>query len=120
MKSTASGSSEKTPAGVWNPEVVDLVTFNHRRDEFVLHMIDDRDWSVPSEQLSEIREKVTSYLEYVLGGRLDRDFPDSQGRSVRFELDCCYPPSDDLAYFIEATAGKLEELGIRFSVSVID
>ncbi len=109
-----------TQEGVWNPNVVDLLTFNKKSNEFVFHIIEPREWTDLPTQLAQLRQKVRSYLTYVLDGDLVNDYPESIGRGISFRLDCTHPPRDQANRFVDKTAHTLDELGIRFVVKMID
>ena len=60
---------EQQPRGVFNPHVVDLISFDDASGEVVLSMLEERPWSGGDAQLREVEAKFNAYLEYVLGGR---------------------------------------------------
>ena len=99
---------------------MDLLTFNKKDNEFVFHIIEPRAWTDLSTQLAQLRQKVQSYLTYVIDGELVHDYPESIGRGISFRLDCNQPLRDQANRFVDKTAHTLDELGIRFVVKVID
>lgn len=120
MQTHSAPGSPRQQEGVWNPHVVDLLTFNQKHNEFVFHIIEPREWTDLSTQLSQLQAKIRSYLSYVLDGALADDYPDSVGSGVAFRLDCAHRPSKKANHFVNQTAHKLDKLGIRFVVKVLD
>ena len=47
---------EREPRGVFNPRVVDLVSFDAERDEVVLLMLEERAWGSDPEQLRQLEK----------------------------------------------------------------
>ena len=57
---------------VANFGVVDLVTHNPERNEYILIMVETRPWSRSLNQLGELQEKINTYFEFVDGGQMAR------------------------------------------------
>ena len=80
---------EREARGVFNPKVVDLISWDAEREEVVLLMLEDRPWDADPQQLHQLEEKFNAYLGYVQGGYLVREYPHYEGRDVCFALDIC-------------------------------
>ncbi len=80
--------------GVRNPRVVDLVSLDAQSDEVVLLMLEERAWGSEPEQLRELEAKFNSYLTYVLDGHMVKQYPQYEGKPVRFTLDCATRPGE--------------------------
>jgi hypothetical protein len=102
--------------GVENPNVVDLISPDPETDEVVLTVLEERAWGVSSTQLHELQDKLNNYLGYVLDGFLAREYPEYEGKPVRFELDCREPPRDTETGFLTAFRNYAEAEKIRFVV----
>ncbi len=104
--------------GVHNPKVIDLITEDPSADEVVLVMREERPWGSDPHQLRQLEAKFNSYLEYVLGQHLAKQYPQYVGRRVRFQLDCAEnPPAADQAFFTAMSNFAAGE-GIRWVVNV--
>jgi len=119
MQTHVAPRSPRPQDGVWNPHVVDLLTFNQKNNEFVFHIIEPPEGDL-STQLPQLQAKIRSYLSYVLDGTLAEDFPDSVSSGVAFRLNCAHRPSRRASHFVNRAAHELDELGIRFVVKVLD
>jgi hypothetical protein len=104
--------------GVENPRVVDLIALDPQSGEVRLVMLEQRGWSRWTRQLLEIQAKYNSYLSYVQGGFLARDYPAYAGRRVRFELHCVEEPGNEQVAFLEAMRAHAEQERIGFLVRV--
>jgi len=83
-----------------NVEVVDFISIGPAPDEVVLTVSDHLRWGDP-EHLFLIQEKINSYLSFVEGGQILEDFPKAEGKSVRIEFVCKYPPDEDGIGFLD-------------------
>ena len=107
------------PSGIQHPDVVDLVVFDPATDQFVLIMIEERDWSTGIGRADQLLRKINTYLHFVLDGDLVRRFPDALDKAVRFQLDCGMTPSGECADLIEQARALLQSHGIRLDVNVL-
>ena len=110
---------EQEPRGVFNPRVVDLVSFDGERDEVVLLMLEERAWESDPEQLRQLEAKFNAYLGYVLDGHLAQQYPDYEDRDVCFRLDCVEPPRGEAQAMLRAMQNFASAEKIRFVVQVI-
>ncbi len=102
--------------GVRNPYVVDRIERDPESGRVVLVMLESRPWGSEPEQLDQLEEKLNSYLGYVLGGHLVRQYPAYEGAPVRFQVECVAPPrvleEDFLAAARHHCAGEGIELAL--------
>jgi hypothetical protein len=103
--------------GVRNPQIVDLIRPDAASGEIVLLMLEDRPWG-GEDQLYQLEDKINRYLGYVLDGWLARQYPQYEGRPVRFELECREPPHGTAAELLRAAQTVCEGEGIVFAVRV--
>ena len=115
----APGRPAIEPRGVTNPRVIDLISLDGESDEVVLSILETRPWGSEAEQLPQLEDKLNSYLAYVLDGWLARQYPQYEGRKVRFQLDCATVPGDTEERFLRAAMNYAAGEGIGFSVRVV-
>ena len=107
------------PRGVFNPHVVDLISYDEGSAEVVLLMIEERPWNGGETQIREVEAKFNAYLEYVLGGHMVKQYPDYEGKAVRFQLDCVENPPSEWRNFFTAMTNFAAAEDIRVVVSVV-
>ena len=106
-------------AGVENPRVIDLVTYDPKSGEYVLIMTEQRQWDGSPDRVLQLQEKVNNYLSFALDGQMARQYPESAGKLIRLQLDCLAEPDADSARFLELVREKLKPDGIRLVVNLI-
>ena len=111
---------QKEPRGVFNPNVVDLVSYDAERDEVVLLMLEERAWDTDPEQLRQLEAKFNSYLSYVLDGHLSQQYPDYADKDVCFRLDCAAAPRGEAEKMLRAMQNFAAGEQIRFVVQRIE
>ncbi len=107
------------PRGVDNPRVVDLIGLDTERDEVYLILLEERPFGTDPEQLFQIEAKFNAYLGYLLDGYLVREYPQYEGKRVRFQLDCTSTPEGEMQAFLNSVRKYSEKEGIRFVVNVM-
>jgi len=105
--------------GVHNPKVVDLIARDDASGAVVLSMIEPRRWGAAPDQIRQIEDKFNSYLGYVKGGMLERQYPQYAGAPVVFRLECAQTPRGQESNFLGAVQKFAAEEGIRFDVEVV-
>lgn len=110
---------QKQRRGVFNPNVVDLISYDVERDEVVLLMLEQRAWDTEPEQLRQLEAKFNSYLSYVLDGHLSEQYPDYADKDVCFRLDCADPPAGETEQMLRAMQNFAAGENIRFVVQRI-
>ena len=104
--------------GVENPRVVDLITRNPETDEVVLVMLEERSWGEDPAQIQQIEAKFNSYLAYVQGGYMAREYPQYADCEVSIQLDCASPPRAEDQAFLQAIQSFAAGEKIRFAIQV--
>jgi hypothetical protein len=104
--------------GVHNPRVVDLIRLDVAVDEVELSMLETRSWGSDPQQLAQLETKFNSYLGYVQTGGLLRDYPQYEGKSVRFRLACASAPAGEAAAMLAAMRDFAGRDGIGFRIDV--
>ena len=105
--------------GVFNPRVVDLVSWDGEREEVVLMMLEERPWESDPEQLRQLEDKFNAYLAYVTDGHMVQQYPHYENKDVCFQLDCAESPRGDVANMLRAMQNYAANEGVRFVVQVI-
>jgi len=105
--------------GVHNPRVVDLITLDAAAGEVVLVMLEERPWGTDAQQLRQLEAKFNAYLEYVLGGHMDQQYPEYAERPVRIQLDCVENPRREDNAFFTAMSNFAASESIRLVVRVM-
>ncbi len=104
-------------AGIHDTAVVDLVAKGPDRT-FLLIMVEERPWIDLERQLTQLYEKVNTYLTFVKTGQLVRMYPDAEGENVCFQLRCSMRPFGQVADLIERITNNLGAMGIDFAVDL--
>ena len=98
---------------------MDLISLDSQSDEVVLLMLEERAWGSEPEQMRELEAKFNSYLSYVLDGHMVKQYPEYEGKRVRFTLDCATRPGDAERAMLAAMGSFAESEGLLFEVNVI-
>lgn len=109
----------RSGAGIENPRVVDLVTYDARTGEYVLIMTEERQWDGSADRVLQLQQKINNYLSFALDGQMAREYPESAGKPVRLQLDCIAEPDADSARSIELVSERLKLDGIDLVVNLI-
>ena len=113
-------SEEPEERGVHNPKVVDLIFRDADTGEVVLTMLETRPWGSAPDQIKQVEDKFNSYLGYVSGGYLEREYPQYAGSPVVFRLDCAEAPGEHESAFLAAVTEFAAGENIRFVVRVLE
>ena len=110
--------TKREARGVHNPHVVDLITEEPATGEVLLVMLEPRSWESEPEQLRQLEAKFNSYLEYVLGGHMVKQYPQYADRRVCFRLECVENPRPADSAFFTAVSNFAAGEDIRWVVEV--
>lgn len=105
--------------GVFNPRVVDLVSWDVEREEVVLMMLEERAWESDPEQLRQLEDKFNAYLSYALEGHMVQQYPHYENKDICFRLDCAEAPRGDAMNMLRAMQNYAANEGVRLVVQVI-
>lgn len=98
-----------------NPEIVDVVSVDHRYGCVVLDISDHYDWTNEQEHLKMLQKKVNAYVQFIKSGQLVDVYPDALGKSPVIHVACYYSPSHTAKTFFDEAAPCLEAEGIRLT-----
>ncbi len=104
---------------MFNPRVVDLISWDEERSEVVLLMLEQRTWESDPEQLRQLEDKFNAYLGYVMDGHMAGQYPQYEGKDVCFRLDCAEAPRGEAEKMLRAMQNFAAGEGIRFVVQVV-
>lgn len=106
-------------AGVRDPRLIDLITYDPKSGEYVLIMTENREWDGSADRVLELQEKLNNYLSFALDGQMARQYPESVGKPLRLQLDCLSIPDPETSRLIEMVREKLRADGIRLVVNLV-
>jgi hypothetical protein len=106
-------------AGLNDPNVVDLITYDEPTGEYALIMVAGEPWSDTNEQLTQLLLKMNTYLMFVVDGGFASSYPEATGKPVRLQLDCIATPTGSVLEVLEHMRPKLTEYDIQLVVNVL-
>lgn len=104
-----------SPPGMTAPEMIDLVA-KSPDGSATLFIVEPRPWDFDPEQRDQLARKVTGYCEYLLEGRLAKDYPGLAGRPVVMRLECATEPPPHIQAVIRLVVRHLALQNIGFVV----
>lgn len=104
-------------SGVAQANVVDVVG-QDASGRYLLIMVEARAWGTETAQASQLKEKINTYADFIMDGTLAREYPETAGRPVDIQLNCCEAPSGEFAMILDHAASQLQRLGIGLRVNV--
>jgi hypothetical protein len=107
-------------SGVEDTDVIDLVTHDSSKDEFVLIMIETRPWDDSPVKLAQLREKIRNYVSFAREGGLTGMYPAATSKPVRLQLACTTSPTGEALEIVKLTAEQLMRHDIRFVINVME
>ncbi|MHC4954516.1 MAG: DUF6572 domain-containing protein [Planctomycetota bacterium] len=105
--------------GVEHTESIDLVMQHGETGQFLLIMIESREWDGSHDRLVQLQDKLNTYLTYALEGQFHGEHPEAEGEKIRIHLDCEFPPDAVSMGFLDAAREAIAEHNIEFSWSLI-
>lgn len=105
--------------GVQNPEIIDLVTHDPQSGEFVLILFEPREWDGSTDHIDQLQKKLNNYLYFILGGQIEKHYPQALDKPLRLQLDCHTLPDSKTAEFLESYRQKLAKEGVKFVVRIL-
>ncbi len=99
-------------------EVVDIVATKPGASNALLLLVDDWEWDDEHGHLLALQEKLNTYIAYVEGGQLVRDYPTANGQDVAIQAKFLHlPPESVQAGFLSQAEQLLVNTGIEFEWS---
>ena len=105
--------------GVEKTEAIDLVMQHGETGEFLLIMIEPREWDGSHERLVQLQDKLNTYLTYALDGQFKQENPEAEGMPIRIHLDYEHEPDAVSLGFLDAAMEAIAEHNIGFTWSFI-
>jgi hypothetical protein len=94
-----------------NPGVIDAIGADRTTGEVVLTIADHLEWDDGNEHLLVLQEKINRYLGFIEAGELLANYPSAQGKPVRIDVVCKYPPSEAGERALTLASGIIERAG---------
>lgn len=100
---------------VENADIVDGAGISKGDGKVVLTISDHLTWENEASHFTLLEGKIDRYIDFIKSGQLISVFPISQGRSVRIEIICQYPPSELASNFLSTAKKRLKAMDIELS-----
>jgi hypothetical protein len=65
---------------------IDIIGTRNTTGEVVLTISDHLDWIDPNAHLTILQEKLNVYIEYIEGGQIFEDYPQSKDKNIIIEI----------------------------------
>jgi len=88
---------------------IDLVTYDPKRDAYVLGVVETGDGSAGC--LGRLQERLYDYVDIAVDGHLAQQYPESRGKSVVIRLDCYDSPREACEQFFSRFAEHIHSSG---------
>lgn len=105
---------EAVERGIQNPRVIDLISGDSENQRTELVMIEFREDTDNIERLREIEEKYNSYLEYLMGGYFQAQYPDYEGYKISLVYEYTTPPRGQTLPLLSAMSESALNFGFEF------
>ena len=97
-------------------KVVDFVGVRRSDGSCKLTISDHLPWNDP-DHISQLQDKLNTYLAFIESGEIYEQYPDARGRDIEIEVICKHmPPLDEALPFLDHAATKIRGAGIKFAV----
>jgi hypothetical protein len=96
--------------------IIDLVTKDDRAETYELVLVVERyEWSLPTCH-ALLQEKLNAYLDYILDGQMQRDYPGASVDRVKILIQSEHYPPQTTATFIKRLidAAKVHGANIKY------
>lgn len=103
-------------AGIADSSTIDVVA-QDADGTYLLVMVEDRPWGAVDEQECQLRDKINTYVSYILDGQLAQQYPETIGRPVAIRLDCLHTPTGHFGHIADHASAQLKAYGIGFRIS---
>lgn len=112
-------STKGSRVGLAHPDVVDLVTHDHDKENWKLIVVETEAWDGSVDRLLQLQGKLNNYLAFALDGQMHRLYPESIEKHVAIQLDCYEEPDQRTVEFLETAKQRVAEEGIGLYVNVV-
>lgn len=99
---------------------IDAIGTDKTSGEVILTITDHLDWSDEISHLELLQEKLNSYIEFIEGGQIDEDYPNSKGKKLVIEIVTQYDYTEEGRTFLQNVKPIIESIGaeIRQTISL--
>ena len=113
---SATQTTDRRPAGVEQPGVIDFFAYVRKGDEVLMVMFEPRPWDDSDLQLFQLQEKFNAYVSFLLDGEMAEAHPELAGKNARIELRCAEMPRGRALDLLNAIHDQLALQEIRVEV----
>ena len=113
---SATQTTDRRPAGVEQPGVIDFFAHVRKGDEVLMVMFEPRPWDDSDLQLFQLQEKFNAYVSFLLDGEMAEAHPELAGKNARIELRCAEVPGGRALDLLNAIHDQLALQEIRVEV----
>jgi Family of unknown function (DUF6572) len=104
-----------------NAGVVDFISIDPTTDKVMLTIADHLEWDENTDEHTRLlREKLSTYVEFIESGELLEKYPKAKGREVIVNVVGKYPLNEEASAFYQQTSSAMERMGakLRFQLGV--
>ena len=105
--------------GLEDSHKIDIVTHDERSDEIVLIIQEPGRWTADAHQQLLLQDKIDTYVDYVLEGKLVEEQPMAEGKPVRIRAEFRGGVDKGALAYLKSIKRSLELQNIRFQVQSI-
>lgn len=95
---------------------IDIISKDQGNGAVRLLMIEDREWTLSSEQIEQLEDKVSAYYNFVAAGQLRQAMSSAVGKKCVVELHCQHEPPKQLMQLFPQIAAQFAKQSIVFRV----
>ena len=102
-------------------KVVDFIGTDNKTGNINLAISDHLDWSDPkNEHLLILQEKINTYLAFIEGGQLYKEYPAAEGKKIVIQVIGKYPLNSEAKKFYELAGKKIKEAGFSLEFKMFE
>jgi hypothetical protein len=98
--SSSEHNDQSSVSPMTNHHKIDFVAFDKKTDRIILSLVETRPWGDHGKNISDLHEKLNTYLNYLLGEQIWRDYPAMRGKRVALRLQAAFPLTDKEEQYI--------------------
>lgn len=104
-----------------NPNVIDAVIYDSEKDCVSLVLIHSGIWNENPSCLNLLKDKLGRYLQFLLDGQFNENYPQYLNKNVVFQLECTTAPSPEISIFLDEFRSALEkEYKLQLLINIHD
>jgi hypothetical protein len=100
-------------------QVINAIYQSPDGQEYVLVLVESRSWSEPG-VLAQLADRINACVDFVLGGDLVAQFPDTANHSIRIHVDHLEPADANAEALFARAREALAKSGLQFSAERLE